>query len=462
MAKTSQGRKQLVLSLVLTAALTTLWVNFMPAHYDVPIAHIPDADTRAPAKPSSAPSKRKGRAITAKPTGKPFKQLYTPPLPDKLMSGAIQCPSISKEKVGAPRPLPPNPRFLVLADAWERQLGATNALDALAELIHKFNLVLVEPFVHMSSIQGIPGWVQWRSSHALSGFLATEQLLTLSEYYDTDYTRAFVPMISYEEFSRMTQSTATSLIMFDWDNNNCGGLRPEWWPAYGAKLQTTQLLCVKPSTPFEALSADQVNRWFEPEHGEKLPEAEGRPPSNVPAVVFDNWRKHAFQPGAGAPPLWNGHCRFRWNPKWNATAAEFAYSHLPEQYVAIRLRTGLFLDRGSQRDTVLHCFDQIVVAVKYYLGQAGLPLDTPVLLDTDWPEPLPGKGRYQAIAIMTEAFNKFERKLNLVSFTNQSYDSGIRSLRLSVSIPGFTHDFAHDLPMTLPVTLPTHCVLCLG
>ena len=74
-----------------------------------------------------------------------------------------------------PKPLPPNPRYVINLDCWDRQQTGMKALESVATISDRFGLVLVMPNVRMSNIQGIPGWTQWRSTHALGVWIHEPQ-----------------------------------------------------------------------------------------------------------------------------------------------------------------------------------------------------------------------------------------------------------------------------------------------
>eukprot|EP00667_Euglena_gracilis_P007620 EG_transcript_7701 len=418
--------RRVACSLFAGLAILLLWWSFWPAR---------DEPTLRPAgggvtwEPPAA--MKPVRAVTTQATGVPIKDMYFPPLYTSLTLQYLPCMGIANAPVGPPKPLPPNPKFVLLGDAWERQQTGTKTVDSLAEVIHRFGLVMVEPFVRMSNIQGVPGWTQWRSSHTLDGFSAAEELLPMSAYYDTAYTRQFIPMVTFQEWLSIANATITSLVMVDWENNNCKGNKPEWWPAYGAEVQATQIVCIKGDFPAEKLTQDIVNGWFRPGAGEPIAEAEGRKPPGVASAIMVNWRKHTFGPNVWYDRLWRGKCRFRWARQWNTTAVQWARDNLPEQYISVKIRSGDFLRSywlPKTKEPVLECFNKLAEATKYYLQKMGMPLDTPVFLATEWPDPPEGRWNYAVTAMLTEAFNKFHQQLNLVTYTNGAYDIGIVTL----------------------------------
>ena len=86
---------------------------------------------------------------------------------------------------------------------------------------------------------------------------------------------------------------------------------------------------------------------------------EGRQPT-LPSVAFLNWRKHTLGDHEWFMDLWRNQCRFRWNPKWNKTAVEWASKHLPQKYVALKIRSGDWLRwywLPKKREDVMICFD---------------------------------------------------------------------------------------------------------
>ena len=93
--------------------------------------------------------------------------------------------------------------------------------------------------------------------------------------------------------------------------------RPEWWPAYGAEVQATQVVCIKGDFPADQLKKETVDLWFKPGVGAPLPEAEGRPPANLSSIIVANWRKHALGPNVWYDGLWRGvRHRVRPVPQW--------------------------------------------------------------------------------------------------------------------------------------------------
>ena len=95
--------------------------------------------------------------------------------------------------------------------------------------------------------------------------------------------------------------------------------------------------------------------------------------------------------------------------------------------MAIKIRSGDFLRTywlPKSKEPVMTCFEKLVEATKYYLAKMGMPLDTPVFLATEWPDPPEGRWNYAVTAMLTEAFNKFHAKLNLVTYVNASFDIG--------------------------------------
>lgn len=51
-------------------------------------------------------------------------------------------------------------------------------------------------------------------------------------------------------------------------NLHIGFRRGPWgWPAYGAEVQATQLVCVKGDFPAEKLTKEIVDKWFQPGSG---------------------------------------------------------------------------------------------------------------------------------------------------------------------------------------------------
>jgi hypothetical protein len=71
------------------------------------------------------------------------------------------------------------------------------------------------------------------------------------------------------------------------------------------------------------------------------------------------------------------------------------------------------------------CFDHMVAAAQYYLRALGLPLDAPVYLSTEWPNPPESRLHFNTVAILTAAFNSLYRALTLVTYHNKDYDIGI-------------------------------------
>eukprot|EP00668_Euglena_longa_P015653 GGOE01019776.1.p1 GENE.GGOE01019776.1~~GGOE01019776.1.p1 ORF type:complete len:766 (+),score=216.23 GGOE01019776.1:53-2350(+) len=359
---------------------------------------------------------------------KPISRMYFPSTYASLALHNLPCVGLRDRPVLLPKPLPTNPRFVLLVDSWERQQTGTKTVENAASIVAKFGLVFVMPHVRMSNIQGIPGWTQWRSTHALDGFTAAKYLLPMSEYYDVDYSRGHLPMITFEEFLALSNQTITTALMMDWENNKCQGNRPEWFPANNARIQALQLYCMKPDFPSAQLSQALIDEWFTLGKGTPLPEAAGRPPPPVPSVAFLNWRKHSFGPHVWASDLWRGQCRFRWNPRWNATAVAWAREHLPAQYVAIKIRSGDYFRHywlPKRREDVQTCFDHMAEAAKYYLAEMGLPPDAPVYLSTEWPNPPESRWHYASVAMVTAGFNTLHRDLNLVTYRNKDLDIGI-------------------------------------
>uniref|UniRef100_A0A7S1IIN1 Glycosyl transferase 64 domain-containing protein n=1 Tax=Eutreptiella gymnastica TaxID=73025 RepID=A0A7S1IIN1_9EUGL len=361
----------------------------------------------------------------------PDDQMYLPPMYTSLYLHLLPCVGIATRPVPPPRPLPRNPRFVLLVDSWERQQTGTKTVESLASIVEQYGLVFVAPHVRMSNIQGIPGWTQWRSPHALDGFTPAKWLLPMSEYYDVPYSAGHLPMVSYEDFVARSNSTITTALMLDWEKNSCKGGRPEWYPAYGASMQALQMKCFDGHFPAKSLTPQIVDDWFALGNGVALAEAEGRPPPPVPSVAMLNWRKHTFGPDFWFMDLWKGKCRFRWNAKWNRTAVEFAQRELPRRYVAIKIRSGDWLRhywRPKSRDEVQVCFDHIAQAAQYYLKHLGHSPDTPVFMATEWPNPPESKYHYATVSYLTAAFNSLHRAVRIVSYTNNAYDIGIVTL----------------------------------
>eukprot|EP00668_Euglena_longa_P030297 GGOE01037753.1.p1 GENE.GGOE01037753.1~~GGOE01037753.1.p1 ORF type:complete len:755 (+),score=188.66 GGOE01037753.1:78-2342(+) len=359
---------------------------------------------------------------------RPFKEFYFPRLYPSVFLHNLPCVGIWERPVPPPKPLPKNPRFVLLVDSWERQQTGTKTMENAATIVERFGLVFVVPHVRMSNIQGVPGWTQWMSTHALDGFTSAKYLLNMEEYYDLDFTRGYLPLVSFEDFLRLSNDTITTALMLDWDKDHCRGNKPEWFPAFGARIQVTQLQCMPADFPSTKLNQQVVDRWFTPGQGQLIPEAQGRSTPPVPSVAFLNWRKHSFGSHVWDDSLWGGKCRFRWNRKWNATAVEWATEHLPDRYVAIKIRSGDFLREfwlPKSRDDVQICFDHMVDAAKYYLRALGLPEDAPVFLSTEWPNPPESRIDYNGVSYLTAAFNSLYRALNVVTFRSKELDLGI-------------------------------------
>ena len=147
-------KRQVVACVVLFFAMVTLWAVFWPSRYE-PSLNTNEETGGVTWKPAN--KQLKPRAITTKSTGLPIKDMYLPPMMPSLTLRYLPCMGISKAEVRSRMPLPPNPKFVLLGDAWERQQTGTKTLDSLGEIIHRYGLVFVEPFVRMSNIQGIPG-----------------------------------------------------------------------------------------------------------------------------------------------------------------------------------------------------------------------------------------------------------------------------------------------------------------
>eukprot|EP00667_Euglena_gracilis_P003445 EG_transcript_3455 len=358
---------------------------------------------------------------------KPISEMYFPPLPPSLYLRNLPCVGIRDWPVPPPKPLPPNPRFALLIDSWERQQTGLKTVENAATIAEKFDLVFVMPNVRMSNIQGLPGWTQWRSGHAMDGFTGAKYLLPMWEYFDEEFTRGMLPLISFEDFMELSNYTITTALMLDWLHDNCQ-VKPEWYPAYGARIQATQLYCMPHDFPSAKLSRQLVDKWLTPGSGRPIAEAEGRPPPKYPSVAFLNWRKNALGSHDWANELWGGKCRFRWARKWNETAVAWAKEHLPDRYVAIKIRSGNWLRwfwLPKKIDDVKVCFDQMAEAAKFYMRQMGLPDDAPVYLSTEWPNPPESRWHFEGVSIMTASFNSLYRQLNLVSYRNKAYDIGI-------------------------------------
>ena len=211
--------------MVFLVAATVLWLSFMQGSTEPPpkeenndppvLASVPSPEpTPHPPPPSPKPPLPAGRPLPP--------SAYRPKLPGGMNWGyGPACSGIARRPVGPPKPIPPNPRYLLIADAWERQQTGTIGVEAVGEIVSRFGLVLVEPFVRMSNIQGIPGWLQYRSTQALDGFTVAEDMLPMSAYYDVAYTRQFIPMVTFEEFLKISKSTITTYLMIDWDNDGC-------------------------------------------------------------------------------------------------------------------------------------------------------------------------------------------------------------------------------------------------
>jgi len=358
---------------------------------------------------------------------RPVSEGYFPPLPPSLFLRNLPCVGIRDWPTPPPKPLPAEPRFVLLIDSWERQQTGLKTVENAATIAERFNLVFVLPHVRMSNIQGIPGWTQWRSNHAMDGFTSAKYLLPMWEYFDLEYTRGQLPVITFDEFLELNNYTITTALMLDWLADNCSS-RPEWFPAYGARIQATQLVCMPAHFPSAQLSFNIVNRWLTPGAGTPIIEAEGRPAPRYPSVAFLNWRKNSFGSGDWSNELWGGKCRFRWARKWNATAVAWAKQNLPDRYVSIKIRSGNWLRwfwLPKKIDDVKACFDHIAQAVKYYHRQLGLPEDAPVFLSTEWPNPPESRWHFGGVSIMTASFNALYKQLNLVTYKNKAYDIGI-------------------------------------
>uniref|UniRef100_A0A7S4GEM1 Uncharacterized protein n=1 Tax=Eutreptiella gymnastica TaxID=73025 RepID=A0A7S4GEM1_9EUGL len=359
---------------------------------------------------------------------KPIHDFYFPTLYASLLIHNLPCVGILDRKPLPPKPLPQNPRYVLLVDSWERQQTGTKTVESVASIVDKFGLVFVMPHVRMSNIQGIPGWTQWQSSHALDGFTSARYLLPMSEYYDVDYSRGYLPMISFEEWKNISRSTITTALFLDWEKNQCKGNVPEWYPVYGADIQATQLYCMHSDFPAVQLKQAHVDEWFTPGKGVPIPEAEGRQANEIPSVALLNWRKHALGDNVWFSDLWKGKCRFRWNNKWNRTAVEWQRRHLPRQYVALKIRSGDWLRDywlPKQREDVQTCFDHMVEAVLYYHKLMGLPPDAPTFIATEWPHPPESRWWFPSMQYLTAAFNSLYQRLNLVTYKNPELDIGI-------------------------------------
>eukprot|EP00668_Euglena_longa_P033035 GGOE01042537.1.p1 GENE.GGOE01042537.1~~GGOE01042537.1.p1 ORF type:complete len:754 (+),score=168.46 GGOE01042537.1:56-2317(+) len=361
----------------------------------------------------------------------PLHQMYFPKLYAPLLLRNLPCVGIRDRPVLSPKPMPKEPRFVLLVDSWERQQTGTKTVENAATIVERFGLVFVMPHVRMSNIQGIPGWTQWKSTHALDGFTAAKYLMTMGEYYDLDFTRGYLPLVSFDEFMELSNYTITTALMLDWEKNNCSGNRPEWYPAYGARIQATQLYCMPGNFPSANLSEQVIRPWFTYGAGQPIPEAQGRPPPKLPSVAFLNWRKNSFGSHVWDESLWGGKCRFRWAPKWNQVALDWAREVLPDKYVGIKIRSGDWLRWfwiPKKLEDVKVCFDHIAAAAKYYLRKMGLPEDAPVYLSTEWPNPPESRWHFGGVSIITASFNSLFKELNLVTYKNRAYDIGITTI----------------------------------
>ena len=413
-----------IVGLALFVGLSLYFIN----PFSVPVADL-DAEYFEPTiRTAPVPSKEEAPNIPQPNLTKPIDEFYFPTLYASLLIHNLPCVGILDREPLPPKPLPRNPRYVLLVDSWERQQTGTKTVESAASIVDKFGLVFVMPHVRMSNIQGIPGWTQWQSSHALDGFTAAKYLLPMSEYYDTNYSQGYLPMITFEEWKKRSRSTITTALFLDWERTDCKGNVPEYYPAYGAEIQATQMYCMKSDFPAAKLTQAMVDDWFIPGKGRPIPEAEGRQANEVPSVAFLNWRKHSFGDNVWFSDLWRGKCRFRWNKKWNATAVEWQRKNLPSQYVAIKIRSGDWLRHywlPKKREDVQTCFDHMAQAVLYYHKLMGLPPDAPCFLATEWPRPPESRWAFAATGYLQAAFNSLHNRLNLVTYKNPSYDIGI-------------------------------------
>jgi len=358
---------------------------------------------------------------------RPFSEMYFPPLPTTLYLRNLPCVGIRDWPAKPPKPIPKDPRFVLLVDSWERQQTGLKTVESAATIAERYDLVFVLPNVRNSNIQGIPGWTQWRSSHALDGFTGAKYLLPMSEYFDINFTRGFFPLITFEDYIALNNYTITTALMLDWEHDKCRN-RPEWFPAHGARIQATQLYCFPARFPSTKLTRQQVDQWLTPGAGDPLPEADGRLPPKYPSVALLNWRKCSLGEGDWYDELWGKRCRFRWARKWNDTAVAWAKENLPDRYVAIKIRSGNWLRWfwiPKKVDDVRTCFTDMARAAKYYLRQMGLPEDAPVFLSTEWPNPPESRWHFGGVSIMTASFNALYKELNVVTYRNKAYDLGI-------------------------------------
>ena len=386
------------------------------------------AQQRAPAAVVAAVPDDPAAHIPQPNLTKPIRSFYFPSLYPSLYLHNLPCAGILDRETLPPKPLPRNPRYVLLVDSWERQQTGMKTVESAATIVDKFGLVFVMPHVRMSNIQGIPGWTQWKSTHALDGFTAAKYLLPMSEYFDTNYSQGHLPMITFEEWKKRSRSTITTALFMDWEKNNCNGNVPEYYPAYGAEVQATQMYCMQADYPAAKITQATVDDWFIPGKGRPIPEAEGRQANDVHSVALLNWRKHSFGNNVWFSDLWRGKCRFRWNRKWNATAVEWQRRHLPSKYVAIKIRSGDWLRHywlPKKREDVQTCFDHMAEAVLYYHKLMGLPPNAPCFLATEWPTPPESRWAFEATGYLTAAFNSLHDRLNLVTYKNPAYDIGI-------------------------------------
>ena len=347
--------------------------------------------------------------------------VYLPPLPAALAQGQFRCSGLGGKAAGPPVPVPDNPRFLLLADAWEQQDGALLALEEVVQLCKEHGLVLVMPFVRNALIQGVPGWTQWRSGQTqfVHSFTAAKKLLPGEEWIDMPFLNQFLPVITFKEFARRSNSTITSVVHFDY-NHNCD-VKPEWYPAFGAEVMATQRLCLKPQT---RLDSETLGSWFEKVSDQEaakkpLPEAEGRE-SVVPSAVILNWRRGVQQ----MTRTLDMGCRVRYTSKWKVLADEFRAQTFPRDYVAIRISTQVF----NTRPGLSKCFALIAKAVQYYSQQLGHQNGSAVYLSTDWPQLPEGRWNYALMAELAAHFNALQYLFNVQQYRNRGLDEGVQTL----------------------------------
>ena len=71
---------------------------------------------------------------------------------------------------------------------------------------------------------------------AADGFTSAAYLLPFDEYFDEDYSRGLLSMISYKEFANLSKNTITTALMLDWEKSNCTGPTPDPQALQGGAL----------------------------------------------------------------------------------------------------------------------------------------------------------------------------------------------------------------------------------